>query len=115
MVRAKQLSLLKDPRKNTKLWWIQKHHVYGGSLNYRKVARPFDSKKLNHVVFKADLGVALGFNRFEKAVREIIQKCAARYGVRVHELAVNVDHLHILTFSKSRESQTRFLRLVAAE
>lgn len=115
MVKAKQLNLLKDPRKSTKLWWIQKHHLYGGSLNYRKVARPFDSKKLNHIVLKANLGAALGFNRFEKTVREIIRKSAARYGVQIKELAVHVNHLHILTYTKSRDSQTRFLRLLSAE
>jgi hypothetical protein len=50
MARKQQLSLFKPPRKNTKLWWITEQHSYGGSMNYRKVARPFDSKKLTHAV-----------------------------------------------------------------
>ncbi len=115
MSREKQFSLLKDPRKNTKLWWIAKHSVYGGSMNYRKVRRPFDSKMLTHVVFKAELGQALWFSRFEKLVRSTLTAAAARYGIRVDEVAVNRDHIHILFYTKSREAQIRFLRFFSAE
>lgn len=115
MALVKQLNLLKDPRKDTKLWWISKQQVYGGSLNYRKVARPFDSKKLSHTVLKADLGPNLGFNRFQKAIHEIVHRSAKKYGLKIHEWAIHEDHLHLLTFTKSREAQTRFLRFLSAE
>ena len=52
MKPSKQLSFYKDPRKGTKIWWIKKQTTYGGSFDYRKVERPFDSKKLVHVVLK---------------------------------------------------------------
>lgn len=106
--------MLKDPRKNTKLWWIKKQHVYGGSLNYRKVSRPFDSKLASHVVFKAELASSLRFTKFEPKVRRIVAGAAARYGIKIVESAVNHDHLHVLIFTKSRAAQTRFLRLVSA-
>jgi len=115
MPHPKQLSIFKDPRKNTKLWWIVKQNVYGGSINYRKVARPFDSKMLTHVVFKANLGNTFRFTKFNSAIREIVERTASRYGVRVREVAVNHDHLHVLFYTKSREAQTRFLRLVSAD
>ncbi len=112
---ARQLTLLKEPRRNTKLWWIVKQSAYGGSLDYRKVRRPFDSKKLTHVVFKAELGKALRFTRFETRVRDILKNVAARYGIRIKSVAVHHDHVHILFYTKSREAQIRFLRLFSAE
>lgn len=112
---ARQLSLIKDPRKNTKLWWIVKQSVYGGSLNYRKVRRPFSRKKITHAVFKAQLGTALHFTKFESRVRAILKGAADRYGIRVKTLAIQNDHIHILFFTKSHEAQTRFLRFFSAE
>lgn len=115
MGKAKQLSMLKDPRKNTKLWWIKKQHMYGGSLDYRKVARPFDSKMLNHVVLKADLGSSLRFTTFESAIQQIVQRAARHYGVKLDQWAIHHDHIHLLIFTRSREGRTRFLRFVTAE
>jgi hypothetical protein len=115
MARAKQLSLLKDPRKNTKLWWIVKQTTYGGSMNYRKIKRPFDSKKLTHAVFKARLGKSNGFAIRERLVREVVDWACRRYGIRKQDLAIHHDHIHILFYTKLRESQVRFLRFVAAE
>lgn len=113
--RPKQFSLIKDPRKNTKLWWIVKQTTYGGSMNYRKVRRPFDSKKLTHTVLKAKLGRANGFHRHQETVREVLEIAEKRYGIRRQDLGINHDHIHILFYTKTRESQIRFLRFVAAE
>jgi hypothetical protein len=115
MSRAKQMTLLKDPPKNTKLWWIVKQTTYGGDMNYRKVKRPFDSKKLTHVVFKAKLGKSNGFSSRERIVREVVDWACRRYGVRKQDLAIYHNHIHILFYTKLRESQIRFLRFVAAE
>ena len=112
---GKQLSLLKDPRKDSKLWWIVKRHVYGGSMNYRKVRRPFDSKKLTHTVFKAKLGSAIWFTRSQGKVWDIVHRSAKRYGVKIKNLAINRDHIHVLFYTGSREAQIRFLRLFSAE
>lgn len=113
--RPKQFSLLKDPRRNTKLWWIVKQTTYGGSMDYRKVRRPFDSKKLTHVVFKARLGKANGFHRNKRVVHDVLELAEKRYGIRRQDLAIHHDHIHVLFYTKLRESQVRFLRFVAAE
>src|SRR5262245_14301415 len=110
---GKQLSLFKDPRKNTKLWWIRKRHVYGGSLNYRKVERPFDSKKLTHAVFKARLGPAIWFTRSQRSIHRLIETIANRYGIRIQDEAIAQDHIHLVFYTKHREDQVRFLRLLA--
>lgn len=115
MPRAKQLSLLREPRRDTKLWWIVKQSTYGGSMNYRKVARPFDSKKLTHAVFKARLGSALRFTKSTESIRKLLDKVADACGVKIRDLAINHNHIHLLFSSRTREDQTRFLRLFAAE
>src|SRR4051812_46813401 len=112
---AKQLSLLKDPRKNTKLWWIVKASTYGGSMRYRKVRRPFDSKKLTHTVFKARLGSAIWFTRSSLSIEKLLMSSASRYGVRIQDFAINKDHIHVAFYSKQRLSQQLFLRFFAAE
>ncbi|MGE4133692.1 MAG: transposase [Bdellovibrionales bacterium] len=115
MARSKQLKLLKDPRKNTKKWWITQQHTYGGALNYRKLPRPFDKNKLVHGVFKADISGGLRFTKHERPVRAILEKVSRRYGVKIKDLAINHNHIHLLWFTRSKESHTRFLRLFSAE
>ncbi|MGE4130987.1 MAG: transposase [Bdellovibrionales bacterium] len=108
-------NLLKDPRKNTKKWWITKQHTYGGALNYRKLPRPFAKDKLVHGVFKADIRGGLRFTKHEKTVREILAQVSRRYGVRIKDVAINFNHIHLLWYSRSKEAHTRFIRLFAAE
>lgn len=115
MKKPKQLSFLKEPRPNTKLWWIQKQYNYGGALDYRKVERPFDSKKLVHVVFKAKVGNGIWFTRSRSSIEKLLKKIARRYGVAIKNFAINKDHIHVLLWTKTKESLTRFLRLFAAE
>src|SRR5262249_9601626 len=99
---AKQLQLIKDPRTKTKLWWIKKQHSYGGSLNYRKVARPFDSKKLVHTVFKAKLGRSIWFTRWEKEIGKILRDTAHRYDIKLRDYAINKDHIHVESYTEQR-------------
>lgn len=112
---ARQLSLFKDPRRNTKRWWIVKQSTYGGSLNYRKVARPFDSKKLVHAVLKSQLGRAFWFSRYPQKHRELIVRAARRYHVTLTDLAINHDHIHLLYSAKSKDLNASFLRFLSAE
>jgi len=110
----KQLELIKPPRRETKLWWITQQHVYGGAINYRKVARPFDSKKLTHAVLMGTVGKSLRFTKSSESIRKLIYRVANKYEVTIKELAVNHDHIHMLFRALSRELQKKFLRLVAA-
>ena len=115
MKQKGQLSLFKETRKNTKLWWIENHGSYGGALNYRKVKRPFSSKKLVHVVFKGRLGRGIYFTRSRKSCERVLHKVAKRYGVNIKSFAINKDHIHLLIWTKQRESFLRFLRYFACE
>ena len=115
MRKPKQLSLIKDPRKNTKLWWIAKQGVYGGSLDYRKVKRPFDSKKLVHAVLKGNPGTQLRFTKSVPSIQKLVTKVAMRSQIKIKDLAINHDHLHILIQAQKREQLTAFLKTFAAE
>jgi REP element-mobilizing transposase RayT len=112
---AKQLPLIKEPRRDTKLWWITKQHVYGGAINYRKIPRPFDSKKLTHAVLMGNVGKSLRLTKSSESIRRVINRVAKKYEITIKELAINHDHIHLLFRALSRELQKRFLRLVAAE
>ncbi len=112
---SKQLSFFKDPRRDTKIWWIKKQTTYGGSFDYRKVERPFDSKKLVHVVFKANLGKGIYFTKSQKSVGNLIRTVADKYQVNIKEQAINKDHIHLLVWTNQRESFLKFLRLFSAE
>ena len=114
-VRSKQHSFFKDPRQKTKLWWIVKQSVYGGSLNYRKVARPFSSKQLVHVVLKGNLSHGILFTRSTTFIERLLKFTAKRYAVGIKDFAINQDHLHLLVWASKREALTKFLRFFSAE
>ena len=115
MKKPKQMSFIKDPRKDTKLWWIVKQGIYGGSLDYRKVKRPFDSKRLVHAVFKGNPGTQLRFTKSVVSIRKLATKVAMKSQVKMKDIAVNHDHLHILIQAQKREQLTAFLKTLAAE
>ncbi|MGE4130474.1 MAG: transposase [Bdellovibrionales bacterium] len=110
-----RLGSREHPRRNTKKWWITEQNTYGGALNYRKIPRPFAKDKLVHGVFKARVDGALRFTKHDKTIRPVIHKVAVRYGIKIKDLAIHHNHIHLLWYSRSREAHTRFLRLLAAE
>lgn len=120
-LRPKQISLFKPTRHNTKKSWIEKQSVYGGSLDYRKCKRPFSSKKLTHVVFKAKLGKSIWFTRSQKSIAELLKYSCARYNLKLKAFSIQKDHVHVLCFplqTNSRLAQENFknfLRFFACE
>ena len=118
----KQTSLFKKPKTNTKKWWVEEQNVYGGDLNYRKTSRPFDSKKLIHVVFKANLGKAIYFTRSQKSILELIMSSLYRYNLKLKSFSIQRDHIHLLCYSnsqvspmKAQEEFKNFLRFFSSE
>ena len=118
----KQVSLFKKPKSNTKKWWVEEQNVYGGDLNYRKTSRPFDSKKLIHVVFKANLGKAIYFTRSQKSILELIKSSLYRYNLKLKSFSIQRDHIHLLCYSssqvspmKAQEEFKNFLRFFSSE
>ncbi len=121
-MQLKQTSLFKSSRSGTKKWWIEEQRVYGGAINYRKCARPFESNKLNHVVFKAQLGKSVWFTKSQKSISELLKTAAARYKLAIKSFSIQKDHIHLLCYFKAgatlkvRKKQfSRFLRFFSAE
>ncbi|PIT98973.1 MAG: hypothetical protein COT74_12065 [Bdellovibrionales bacterium CG10_big_fil_rev_8_21_14_0_10_45_34] len=120
--RKKQLVLIKEPRPDTKLWWIETQHQYGGSLHYRKVKRPFDTTKLIHTVFKAKLGKNIWFTKSQVSIGRLLETAAKRYKLKLKDKAINKDHIHLLIepnqsqpYDEARREFLRFLRFFAAQ
>jgi len=119
---AKQSSFFKPARSQTLRWWIENQQVYGGALNYRKVQRPFDSKKLAHVVFKATLGQAVWFTKSERSIIKLMKQIAQRYSIKIKSFSVQKGHIHLLLYPETsvqpRQGKInfqKFLRLFFAE
>ena len=118
----KQQSLFKETRKETKKWWVEEQHCYGGSLDYRKCARPVDSKSLMHTVFKAELGYGIWFTRSQKSIEKLLKESAHRYDIKIKAFSIQKDHIHVLTYPgktgnhvAAKENFANFLRYFAAE
>jgi REP element-mobilizing transposase RayT len=119
---AKQSSFFKPARSQTLRWWIENQQVYGGALNYRKVQRPFDSKKLAHVVFKATLGHGVWFTKSERSIVRLMKQMAQRYSIKIKSFSVQKDHIHVLLYPessahprKAKENFQNFLRLFSSQ
>jgi len=100
-------------------WPFRYNH--GGTLRNKRrgrTARPLSTKAPIHLVFKTDiqclrrgLRSPLGF----KIVNQTIQKYAQRFFVKVEQVSINNDHIHLLVrFSKRTQAQS-FLRTVSGQ
>jgi REP element-mobilizing transposase RayT len=121
MIR-KQQSFFKETRKETKKWWVEEQHCYGGSLDYRKCARPVDSKSLMHTVFKAELGYGIWFTRSQRSIEKLLKESAYRYDIKIKAFSIQKNHIHVLTYHgktgnhvEAKENFANFLRYFAAE
>jgi len=88
----------------------------GGSIRYRKAARPFDAQKALHAVLKSGLCTSeFHFNQplAKLKIEEIIRDLAKKTNVAIYKIAVAKDHIHILLHAKRLSSLKRFLRALA--
>lgn len=100
MPRAKQLQLFE----------IKTKTAFGGSLNQgkRKEARPLDSTRPVHLIFKADQEDLLLANR--EMVERVLRHNAGKLGVKIRSIAVNADHIHLVIGFLSRDTFNKWIR-----
>ena len=91
---------------------------YGGDLllGKRKTARPISTKYAMHTTLRSDeakgrLSFLLPKN--SRLIRHLVATLPTQYGVRVYELSINGNHLHLLTRAMSRKGFKSFLRVLA--
>jgi REP element-mobilizing transposase RayT len=85
---------------------------FGGSLNLgeRKRQRPIFTQTPSHFVLKAEQHDILLKNK--DLVEETIQRLAQKFNIKIYELAVQVDHAHIVNHVPNRESYNKWARSV---
>jgi len=100
-------------------WQFRYNH--GGTLRNKRrgrTARPLSTKAPIHLVFKTNmkslrrgLRSPLGF----KIVNQTIQKYARRFFIKVEQVSINHDHIHLLVRFPKRSHGQAFLRTVAGQ
>jgi len=83
---------------------------FGGALNKgrRKTARPLDSKRSLHLVFKCTNPFLL-LRRRDEIEKEIF-RMSHRFGLKVYRIAVQADHIHLSVRIPSRVLYCRWIR-----
>ncbi len=104
----------------TKTHW-QFRYNHGGILRNKRrgrKARPLSTKAPIHLVLKTDfkslrrgLRSPLGFY----LINAIIKKYARRFFVKVEQVSINHDHLHLLVRFSKRSYGQHFLRVMAGQ
>ncbi|MCM2352060.1 MAG: transposase [Pseudobdellovibrio sp.] len=110
---------------HTQLHFIKTHwqfrYNHGGVLRNKRrgrKARPLSTKAPVHLVFKTEskslrrgLRSPLGFY----LINRIIKQYARRFFVKVEQISINHDHLHLLVRFSKRSFGQYFLRVVAGQ
>lgn len=106
--KSPQLKLLQDEPK-----------AYGGSLltkhRARLRGRPLDTRHSMHFVLRSSQARGeWSFWRHKKAIRIIIEKFAAKNGVRLKSMANVGNHLHLHLQLSSRQTYRPFIRAISS-
>ncbi len=99
----------------TKLRIIKTKKLYGGSLRYRKLARPIETQNGMHLILRCGLSrQGFSLRTYVNIINAYILKFSNQFDVRVYKHSVNSNHIHILLKVSSREDFKRFIRSVSA-
>lgn len=105
-MRAKQLSF---PLPSAK-----KEH--GGSLavGKRRSRRSLSVKHAHHITLKSNLATGgRCLLKHQSVIKRILYKAAQRFNVKVYELAIAGNHVHVLVKARSRLGMQNFFRVFA--
>ena len=83
---------------------------HGGNINkgQRKIRRPLSSRHPIHLVLKANKQLNL-FEEFEQ-IKYLINKYSWKFHIKVYDLSIQKDHIHLLIKIEERESYMKFNR-----
>lgn len=103
----KQLQLI--PEFNTR-----KEHGGTFSVGKRRKQRPLSKKKPLHLVLRSDFAYgSRSLLRHRPLIEKVIAKAKKRFAIRVYEMAVVSNHIHIMIKGHSRQNIQNFFRVVA--
>lgn len=89
---------------------------HGGELarGKRKSARPIDTKRALHLVFRSSHARgAQSFIRHRARVTAILDGAKSRFGITVYRFSINSNHLHLVIRGRKRHLIQNFLRTFA--
>lgn len=91
---------------------------HGGSLSKgkRKTRRPFSRRKPLHITLRSSLAVgecSLRRPEHKSFIRETVTKLSNRFGIRIYEISINSNHMHLLLRASTHGGFKNFLRSLA--
>lgn len=90
---------------------------FGGSLllGKRKTQRPLSFKKPMHFVLKSSKAKGvLSFVNYRWEIEKLIRAQSEAQGIKIYDMAVNFNHIHILLQLPNKESYQKWIRLLPA-
>lgn len=90
--------------------------AFGGALlknAKNRTARPISTKHSMHLVLRANYRPRLGgflSPRNKRIVERVLAKLATKYGVKIQQLAINSNHIHVLLKLSNRHTYAAFIR-----
>lgn len=87
---------------------------FGGSLllGKRKTKRPLSTKNPIHLVLKSCEKNL--FNPGNRSLEKLIHYEAAKFGIKIYDLALNWSHIHILFRLQNKTDYVKFIRSLTA-
>ncbi len=102
-------------KKQYQLFTEKSQLSHGGSLalGKRKTARPLSFKCTIHLVLKTSCHSQI--LRHRSSVEVIVNRFSKRFGIRVYQLAVHTDHVHIHVKLNNRILYCRWIRAITSQ
>ncbi len=93
---------------------------FGGALleGKRKTLRPLSSKDAIHFVLRSEFAVGRDSflaRRHQPQVHRILNHFAKKFGVRIYQMSINGNHIHLLLRITSRKLYRAFIKAVAGK
>ncbi len=93
---------------------VRKEHGGTLSLGKRRKRRPLSVKNPLHLVLRSDFAYGTrSLLRHRPLIEKVIAKAKKRFAIRVYEMAIVSNHIHMMVKGCSRQDLQNFFRVVA--
>jgi putative transposase len=95
--------------------------AHGGSLRQKRLGRgrrPLSTKDPLHCVFKFErrkLRIGLRSYRAFQLINKIIKTYSHKFSVKIEQISIQRDHIHVLVRASKRSSHIHFFRVAAGQ
>ncbi len=93
---------------------VRKEHGGTLSLGKRRKKRPLSLKKPLHLVLRSDFAFgSRSLLRHRPLIEKVLAKAKKRFAIRIYEMAIVSNHIHIMIKGHTRQDLQNFFRVVA--